>query len=113
MNIHDSGGWLAAFDVAEELLDTSVHEIGPYRQHMNTLLFLSHLDPDMLQHSCLDIAAAAILTCLRLQSGPAAAAAAEERLPRAIRGERARECGERMLAMLRRSAGELRPSAAA
>ena len=94
-------------------VDFHVIGISPIRNHLTTLLLLSHLEPDMLQHSCLDIAAAAILTCLRLQGGPAAAVAAQQLLPSIVSAERARACGVEMLAMLRRSAGELRPSAAA
>ncbi len=46
------------------------------REHMDFLMLLAHSRADMLRHSRRAIAAAAILTSLRLQAGPAAAAAA-------------------------------------
>jgi hypothetical protein len=61
----------AAFEIATELLrhpslagDAASPQL---REHVDSLLLLAHFRPDMLRHSCRDIAAAAILNAHRAQ----------------------------------------------
>jgi hypothetical protein len=61
----------AAFEIATELLrhpslagDAALPKL---REHVDSLLLLAHFRPDMLKHSCRDIAAAAILNAHRVQ----------------------------------------------
>jgi hypothetical protein len=57
-----------------------VNGVRPLRERIDFLLLLSHVRPEMLHHSCCDLAAASILTSLRMQAGAAAADAAAARM---------------------------------
>ena len=65
----------AAFEIATELLRHPALAADavsqPLREHVDFLLLLAHFRPDMLKHSCRDIAAAAILTAFRAQGAAA------------------------------------------
>ena len=92
----------AAFEIADDLLrctDFQSHGALPLREHMDLLMLQAHSRADMLHHSSRAIAAAALLTSLRLQVGPAAAAAAAKRLPPAIGADGADACVAAMRAM--------------
>ena len=92
----------AAFEIADDLLrcnDFQSHGVVPLREHINFLMLLAHSRADMLRHSSRAIAAAAILTSLRLQAGPAAAAAAAAQLPAAAGADGAVACAATMWAM--------------
>ena len=90
----------AAFEIADDLLrcsDFQWHGLVPLREHISFLMLLAHSRPDMLLHSSRAIAAAAILTSLRLQAGTAAAAAAQ--LPPACGADETVACAAAMWAM--------------
>ena len=103
---------IAAFEIAEELQrDACFSATGtaPTPSHVNTLLLLAHSRADLLHHSCQDLAAAALLTSIRIQAGPAAlnaaaAAATLERLP-AFAAGRAMACAADMWAVVTAGAG--------
>jgi hypothetical protein len=93
---------MAAFEIADDLLcctDFQSHGVLPLRKHIDFHMLLAHSRADMLHHSSRAIAAAALLTSLRLQAGPAAAAAAAKRLPPAIGADGAEACAAVMWAM--------------
>jgi hypothetical protein len=92
----------AAFEIADSLLrcnDFHSQDVVPLREHINFLMLLAHSRADMLHHSSRAIAAAAILTSLRLQAGPVAAAAASAQLPPAVDADEAAACAAAMWAM--------------
>ena len=106
MTLHDLAPSLTqhstAFEIADDLLrcsDFQWHGLVPLREHINFLMLLAHSRPDMLLHSSRAIAAAAILTSLRLQGGPAAAASAAAQLPPAAAAEGGAACAAAMWAM--------------
>jgi hypothetical protein len=90
-----------AFEIASELLSyMEIEQSAALRKHLDLLLLLAHFHPDMLAHSCRDIAAAAILAALRATAGPAAAAAAAARLrPIATSPAALRACAARLRAV--------------
>ena len=93
---------LAAFEIADDLLRCTnfrSHGVLPLPEHINFLMLLAHSRGDMLRHSSRAIAAAALLTSLRLQAGPAAAAAAAAQLPPAISADGVGACAVAMWAM--------------
>jgi hypothetical protein len=93
----------AAVEIAYDLLrcnDIQWHGVVPLREHINFLMLLAHSRANMLGHSSHAIAAAAILTSLRLQAGLVAAAAAAAQLPAAAGADGAVACAAEMWAML-------------
>ena len=92
----------AAFEIADDLLrssDFQSHGVVPLREHIDFLMLLAHSRADMLCHSSRAIAAAALLTSLRIQAGPAAAAAAAAQLPPAAAADGASACAAAMWAL--------------
>ena len=103
-----------AFEIADDLLrctDFRTHGVLPLPEHINSLMLLAHSRADMLRHSSRAIAAAALLTSLRLQAGPAAAAAAAARLPPAVGADGACACAAAMWAMRGEGAAPPPPAA--
>ena len=99
----------AAFEIADDLLRCSDFQwqgLVPLREHTSFLMLLAHSSPDMLLHSSRAIAAAAILTSLRLQAGPAAAASAAAQLPPAVAADGVVACAAAMWAMREAADGE-------
>ena len=68
----DTPRYFPAFEVADEILcHAEPLNQHPLRENIDFLLLLAHFRPDMLKHSCRDIAAAAILTAFRAQGAAA------------------------------------------
>ena len=88
-----------------------VHGVCLQRERIDFLLLLSHFLPDMLRHSCCDLAAASIIASLRMQAGPAAADAAAARMVGVVEVGRARACAGQLWAIL--EAGVAGPLSAA
>ncbi len=84
---------MTAFEIASELLRHANLPDGsrppPLREHVDFLVLLAHFRPDMLRHSCHDIATAAIHTALRAQGAAIDQLAAES-------SASALECAARM-----------------
>jgi hypothetical protein len=71
-NMHLNFFVLPAFEIATELLrHPCLAAVSTSRKKIDLLLLLAHYHPDMLSHSCRDIALAAILTTLRMQGAGA------------------------------------------
>jgi hypothetical protein len=89
----------SAFEIAAEL-HAQLDGAGPLPPRASLLLLLAHFRPDMLAHSCRDIAAAAVLTALRAAIGPAAAdARLAAGLPTLAGAVGVRACAGRMWAI--------------
>ena len=71
------------------------------RKHVDCLLLFAYFRTAMLRHPSRDLAVAAVLTAARLHAGPAAAAAAEARLPAAFSLTDARACAAALWGQLR------------
>ena len=109
-------GLVAAFEIADDLVRcTDFESLGvlPLREHADFLMLLAHSRADMLHHSSHAIAAAALLTSIRLQAGAAAASAAAKRLPPAIGADAANACAAAMWAIRTPAASEAKPKPAA
>ena len=88
----------SAFEIFAVLLrHAELDTPGPLRARASSLLLLAHVRPDILPHSCRDIAAAALLTALRASAGPAAAEARlAARLPALAAADGVRACAARL-----------------
>jgi hypothetical protein len=89
-----------AFEIASELLRYGELELPePLLKHLGFLLLLAHVSPDMLRHSCLDIASAAVLAVVRIDAGPTAPPAAAARLRPLAGRDGYGECAARLQAI--------------